>query len=319
MNRILYFCPDFPQPSGGIKTLYRHVARLNEMGLSAALVHQKHGFQATWHDYQVPLLWLEDRPQIHSDDICVFPEVMTETVRQTQHFAAKRVVFALSWQPAYTKLRPGERWSDFGIDHILAKSPTVKRYLEWSMACSVTLIPEYIAPERYFHDPAAKQPQIAFTTRKDNSGEWLQQILTRKGEPFSSFQWLALRNFDEATYAQHLRRTAIYLPTTLQEAMHVSVLEAMTCGCLVVGYAGVGGHDYLVGDGAGQNCILVENGNLLQLGRQLEEVLHRWHREPQAFAPIIANALTTAQRFQAAQAEAEALRSFFTEVAGTDS
>ncbi|MFN8439927.1 MAG: hypothetical protein U0175_04110 [Caldilineaceae bacterium] len=316
MSRILYFCPDFPQPSGGVKTLYRHVARLAELGFTAVIVHQKRGFRTTWHNYDVPMLWLEDRPPIRSDDVCVFPEVMADTVRQTQQIAAKRVVFALSWLPTYNRLRPGERWSDLGVTAVLAKSPTVKRYLEWSMDASVTLIPEYVAPERYFVQPDVKQAQIAYTTRKDNSGEWLQQILTRKGEPFTSFQWLALRNFDEENYAHHLRHSVIYLPTTMQEAMHVSLLEAMACGCLVVGYAGIGGHDYLVAEGPAQNCILVENGNLPELGLKLEEVIRTWSTQPQAFAPIITHAVSTAKRYQDPTAERETLREFYSKLTG---
>ena len=311
MSRIFYFCPDFPQPSGGVKTLYRHVARLCELGFDAAIVHQKHGFTLDWHGYTVPTIWLEDRPKFTGDDLCVFPEVMAEMVRQTQPLPFRKIVFALSWAPSYSRLRPGERWSDLGVTQIIAKSPTVKRFLEWSGDSPVTIIPEQISRDLYFYAPQSKRKQLCFTTRKDNSGEWLQGILTRKGSPFADFHWLALRNFDEATYAQHLRQSAIYLPTTVQEAMHVSILEALACGCLVVGYAGVGGHDYLVAEGEGQNCILVENGNLPQLGQKLEEVIKNWEHTAQLFAPIIANGIATAKRFQHAEAEEEALRGFY--------
>ena len=115
MSRILYFCPDFPQPSGGTKTLYRHVWRLRQLGFEAAIVHQRRGFVLTWHGYEVPILWLEDHPQFGQADICIFPEVMLDFIRQTQGFRGQRVVIALSWAPAYNRLRPGERWQDYAV------------------------------------------------------------------------------------------------------------------------------------------------------------------------------------------------------------
>ena len=84
MTRIFYFSPDFPQPSGGVKTLYRHVHRLRELGFNAAIVHQKHGFRAAWHRFDVPVVWLEDRPQFSAADVLVFPEVMADAVRQRE-------------------------------------------------------------------------------------------------------------------------------------------------------------------------------------------------------------------------------------------
>ncbi|MCB0082153.1 MAG: glycosyltransferase, partial [Caldilineaceae bacterium] len=136
-------------------------------------------------------------------------------------------------------------------------------------------------------------------------------ILTRRGAPFDAFTWQPLRELDEAAYAAQLRQSAIFLPTTMQEAMHVSVLDAMACGCLVVGYSGIGGADYMIGEGDGQNSILVENGNLPALGRRLAEVLTAYYADPQQFAHIVQNGIKTAQQFQDAQAEMAALRAFF--------
>jgi len=311
MQRIFYFCPDFPQPSGGIKTLYRHVYRLRQLGFAAALVHQKQGFTLDWHGFDVPVLWLEERPQFSRADLLVFPEVMTDFIRQTQHFDGTRVVIALSWLPSYSRLQPGERWQDLGITHVLTKSPVIARLLEWSMTIPVTQIPEFVDPARYCFDPRQKRPLVTYMTRKDRSGEWLRGVLTRRGEPFSAFAWTALRNMDEATYARHLREAAVYLPTTVQEGMHVSVLEAMACGCLVVGYAGVGGETYMMGDGAEQNCILVPNGDLLALGQTLADVLCHLHADPQHYTAIRERGMATARRYQDAAAEAQALQAFF--------
>jgi len=311
MTRICYFSPDFPQPSGGVKTLYRHVHRLRESGFDATIVHQKQGFRASWHPYDVPVIWLQDRPQFSSTDVLVFPEVMADAVRQSQQLGDRRVVIALSWAPAYNRLQPGERWQDLGINHVLAKSRTVQRILKWQMGIDVTIIPEFVDPRLYHVESESKDPQVAYMTRKDRSGEWLQGVLTGKGAPFSEFAWQPLRNLDEASYAAHLRRSAIFLPTTLQEAMHVSILEAMACGCLVIGYTGIGGKEYMIGAGEGQNAILVENGDLHALGHALEETMVALHRNPDQFAAIIENGIATARAFQNAEAEIAALRTFF--------
>lgn len=311
MARILYFCPDFPQPSGGTKTLYRHVYRLRQLGYEAAIVHQRRGFTLTWHGYTVPALWLEDRPRFGVEDTLVFPEVMLDYIRQTRNFGGRRVVFALSWALDYARLRPGERWQDFGISRVMAKSPVVKHFLEWYMEIAVSLVDEFIDPARYFRQPGSKQPQIAYLTRKDDTGTWLQAVLNRKGGPLSTYQWLPLRNLEEDMYAHHLRDAAVYVTTTTQEAMNVSVLEAMACGCLVVGYSGVGGNAYMVGQGERQNCILVENGNLPLLGETLEQVLRDLVADPQRYDPVRDNAVATAQVYQDPVREAQSLKDFF--------
>ena len=314
MRRILYFCPDFPQPSGGTKTLYRHVNRLGQLGFAAFIVHQRTGFVLSWHCYQAPILWLEDKPEFRPDDIWVFPEVMLDFIRQTQNFPGQRIVIALSWAPAYHRLRPGERWQDYGIAQVMTKSPVIKRYLEWSMDIQVALIQEYIDAARYVHEPAQKKLKIVYTTRKDTSGEWLQGVLLRKNSAFANYTWLPLRGMNEEIYAQHLREAQIYLATTMQEGMHVSVLEAMACGCLVVGYAGVGGNTYMVGQGAAQNCILVENGNLPALGETLEQVLGNLLSDAQCYDQIRQQAIATAHPYQNAEAEAQSLQTFFSKL-----
>lgn len=311
MARILYFCPDFPQPSGGTKTLYRHVHRLCALGFDAAIVHSQRPFQLTWHNWHVPVLWLADRPQFQADDTLVFPETMLDYIRQTQGFGGQRVVFALSWLPSYHRLRPGERWQDYGIQRVITKSPTIQRYLAWSMDVDATLIREVIDARLYFVPAEPKQARIVYLTRKENSGAWLQGVFARKSLPGPQYQWLALRELAEADYAAHLRASKIFLTTTLQEGMHVSILEAMACGCLVIGYHGIGGADFMVGEGPAQNCLLVENGNLPALGLTIEQALTNLAADPTHYRAIIERGVATAQRYQDPQAESEDLRQFF--------
>lgn len=315
-KRVCYFCPDYPQPSGGTKKLYRHVHRLQEAGAEATIVHQRRDFRLDWHNYPAPVIWLEDRPQFSPDDILVFPEVMAEMVRQTKEFTGARAVIALSWLPSFARMKPGERWQDHGIDRMLTTSPAIQRHLSWSMEIDATLIPEFIDPVRYTYRPSEKQNRIAYLTRKDASGTWLHGILARRDYALAEFEWTPLRNLDENDYAQGLRESTVFVTTTMQEGMHVSVLEAMACGCLVAGYSAVGGDDYMIGDGPNQNCLLAKNGNLLQLGQLLENALHELKRDPAAVDAVRANAVATAERYQDPDAERDSLVAFFSELSG---
>ena len=311
MARILYFCPDFPQPSGGIKTLYRHVQRLGGMGFDAWIVHQKRPFRVTWHGYDAPTLWLSERPQFAPQDVLVIPEVMQQIIQQTVRFAGKRLVIALSWSPAYWNLPPGQTWHSYGIRRVITKSPLIQRYLRWSMGLEATLISEYVDRTRYRHAPEAKRPKVCYLTRKDRSAAWLHGVLSAKGEPFTDFEWMPLREFGEDEYAGHLREATVYVTTNMQEGMNTSVLEAMACGCLVVGYSGIGGGVYMEREGLSQNCILVENGNVPALGEQLESVLRQLADDPKSFGWVIENGLQTARAYQNPDDEAASLRAVF--------
>ena len=311
MSRILYFCPDFPQPSGGIKTLYRHVQRLAGMGFDAWIVHQQRPFLVTWHGYEAPALWLSERPQFAPQDVLVIPEVMPQIMQQTASFAGERIVIALSWSPTYWNLPPGQTWSSYGIKNIITKSPLIQRYLRWSMGIEATLISEYVNCERYCFTPEAKRPKVSYLTRKDRSAGWLQSVLCAKGGPFSDLEWMPLRELSEDEYARHLRETSVYVTTNMQEGMNTSVLEAMACGCLVVGYSGIGGGVYMKGDGLSQNSILVENGNVPALGEQLENVLLQLSADPAAYGRVIENGLQTARAYQNPDDEANSLRAVY--------
>lgn len=93
--------------------------------------------------------------------------------------------------------------------------------------------------------------------------------------------------------------------------MNTSVLEAMACGCLVVGYSGVGGAVYMKPEGPSQNCILVENGNVPALGRRLESVLRDLADRPDAYARLTKNGLETAGAYSDPKDEAESLGAVF--------
>ena len=311
MSKIYYLCPDYQLPSGGTRTLYWQVAQLRNSGLDAWIVHQKSGFSLTWHDIKVPVTSLEDRPHLNPEDILVFSEGMLAMMQQMAKVTVRKVVVALNWTPAYLQLEADDSWSNYSIQAVLSDSPIIANYVQWRMNLPVTVVPTYINPELYYYEPVAKKPLIVYMPHKSEDVAIIRGVLEQRGGIFTNFSWQLLRDFSQADYANYLRQATFYIPPSAQEGGNIAVLEAMACGCIVVGYNGVGGKDFMIGEGSQQNCILVENVNLPELGTTVEQVLTDWTTNPESFTNIIQNAISTRQKDRDPQREAQALANFF--------
>lgn len=317
MGRIFHVVADYPHPSGGVRRMYRHVHLLNRLGFDAVLVHIQRPFRTTWHGYDVPVAWLSDRPPLRGEDVVVCPESAMELLRLLKGVPGRRVVCALAWAPRYLQLSPGESWRDYGVRDVITPSPVVAEFIRWSMGIEATVIPEFVDPGLFRYAPEGKTDSVAYMPRKDPAGDILRAAYSGKGAPFDRYDWIACRDLGQADYAGVLRAARIYLPPSAMEGANVSVLEAMACGCIVVGYHGGGGRAFMRGAGPEQNCVLVENGDLPAYGPALEVVLRALAADPRAYAALIANAVATARPYQNEAAEARGLADFYAKVLET--
>ena len=179
------------------------------------------------------------------------------------------------------------------------------------MGVKVTLIANYVDLRKFTYRPDLKMLKISYMARKDLSGEIIRTIIEKKAGPHQTYRWARLHDLTENQYAAELGTSAVFLATSPQEGMPTSVLEAMAAGCLVLGFSGVGGNDYMVGEGHHQNCILIENGNYPALGKKLESALEILEDNPTAFQRLTANGIETAKRFQDPEEEANSLDAFY--------
>lgn len=312
MACIYFLCPDFERPSGGTRTIYWYACQLRRAGFDAVVVHQKRGFRLSWHGIEVPIASLDGGWTFNSRDVLVFTEGMTRLMQQLASQSAIKTVLALQWVPNYLTLEPGDTWANYGIRAILTPSQAIAGYLQWRLAdLPVAVIPAYIDGSRYRYEESAKEPTIAYVPRKTHDLAIVRAVVESREGLRSPFSWQALANLSEEDYARHLRRCRFYLAPSDREGLNVSVLEAMACGCLAIGYSGVGGNEFMVASGDGQNYIPVENGNLPALGVALERVLATWRQNPHPLQAIVQNAVATATRYQDRDREWEALKAFF--------
>jgi glycosyltransferase involved in cell wall biosynthesis len=80
----------------------------------------------------------------------------------------------------------------------------------------------------------------------------------------------------EAEVARTLRGSRFFLSTSVQEGFGLPPLEAMGCGCLVIGFTGGGGDEFA----STENGFWVEDQNTQALADEVERVLSLYRQNP---------------------------------------
>jgi glycosyltransferase involved in cell wall biosynthesis len=305
---IYFGCPDKDYPVGGIRAIYRHVDILNRNGFDAFVLHRLAPFRCTWFENETQVahrlkypslsqsmsarlarragrsigrLSLDPLPvlDLGPDDILVVPEVMVGLVEFAP--ASPKVVFN---QNAYLTLEPysleveprGVVYRRADVLGAIVVSEDSRRYLE-------TLFPELplwrvhygIDPEM-FAFTRAKRRRIAYMPRKNRRD--LHQVLLRLhiAGQLEGWELVEIAERSEVETAAILRDCAVFLSSAGPEGFGLPAAEAMSAGCVVVGYHGYGGSEFFTPELA----FPVPAGNIVQFADTVADVLATFERAP---------------------------------------
>ena len=88
--------------------------------------------------------------------------------------------------------------------------------------------------------------RIAWMPRKNKAAALqVQQITAARGVLPSPLTWVEIQGKSQAEVAEILRSCHLFMGTGFPEGLALPPLEAMACGCLVAGFAGLGAWDYM--------------------------------------------------------------------------
>jgi glycosyltransferase involved in cell wall biosynthesis len=310
---IYYGCPDKDYPVGGIRAIYRHVDILNRNGFDAFVLHHYYPFRCTWfenstrvaHEVRHPdlsrsvparagrrALRALGRPrsidplpalELTTEDILVIPEAMPRLAE-----IVPGIPKAIFDQNAYLTLAPFALDAELGS--LLYTDPEVlgaivvsedsRNYLE-------TLFPELrIRRIHYGIDPglfafkADKQRQIAYMPRKNPHDVHQVLLRLRLTGRLDGWNVVEIAGRPEAETAAILRDSEVFLSSGHPEGFGLPAAEAMLAGCVVVGYHGYGGREFLTQELA----FPIDVGDVVSFADRLAEVLDTLETHPEALA-----------------------------------
>lgn len=271
---IYVISPDIPTPTGGIKVLYRHVDILNAHGYRAFILHENPGFRCTWFENATPVTYLPlVRPT--SDEFIVIPEIFGPHMAQIAR-GTKKVVYNQSGSLTFqgypidgsgddTPYTDPEVVATFAIsenviDYVGYAFPDMPIYrMRWSIDQSAFS----------FVGASHKKRQICFMPRRrPEEAAQLFNLLKFRGA-LEGFRVVAIHDMTAKQTADVMGQSMLFFSFGYPEGLPLPPAEAMSRGCVVVGYHGWGGKEYFLSD----VCYPVEAGDVLGFARVAEKVL----------------------------------------------
>lgn len=120
-----------------------------------------------------------------------------------------------------------------------------------------------------------KKKQISFMSRK--LPEQIRQVINilKFRDVLWDFELTAIESKTETEVARILQDSLIFLSFSTQEGFGMPPMEAMACGCIVIGYDGNGGKEYF----NEEFCYPVEAEDILNFAKNIEVVINEYRRD----------------------------------------
>ncbi len=258
-KKIAIFLPPLQTISGGFAVLLRLGQHFVNVGCDVCFVVKESDIPHASYAHALPgvkvpiVAW--DDIELGPGYVWIVPEGWVNALVKGLKSKAHCIVYMQAWSFGLTAL-PGEtRWDQLELDFLYVSDP-VRLCLQ-----SITGKDGYILrpgidralfypPELKAPDEGVKRPiRIAWMPRKNKIFSHLVQHAIHdrlaRLNPNITVQWVEIQNFSLEKVATTLRSCHIFFASGFPEGCPLPPLEAMASGCMVVGFAGHGGWDYM--------------------------------------------------------------------------
>jgi glycosyltransferase involved in cell wall biosynthesis len=268
-----FICPDYSVPSGGARKLYHYVDILNAAGLNAAIIHGRSGFRLRWFENKTRVVNARD-VTVGTDDILVVPEIYGPRIlnlpRNIRQVIINQNVYNTVRELAEGVESTAPYISNPDLALVLVVSQDNLEVIKYLFPKIPVRRLHHSIDSNLFHPPlGSKQRRIAYMPRKraDDSASVISLLKIRG--VLDTWETVPLHDLSEMETANILQSAKLFLSFSLREGFGLPPLEALACGCLVVGYHGLAGREYFHPPFA----TAVEDGDIIGFAQSVENAI----------------------------------------------
>lgn len=304
MGRIIFLNPfAADQISGGIKTVFLHAELLWQQDYKV-FINSPQGVP-NWLEkdrFEHLILPVDEAGNfsVTNEDVLIFPEILRERMAELLKtpLPCKKVIFCQNHYYLYSIGYTSAYLKHCGIEKIITVSETAKKGIESLLGkeIDIDIIPPFVN-EHVFTPVNRKQLKILVSDRKwkeHGYGGYIQRIFWQKYPDFPKIPWMSLENMTESEAAKSMQESSILLFLGRMESLPLTPLEAMACGCGIVGFYGNGGYDYARHK---ENGFWHSPEDIIGVVESLYILLNAFWKEDLEILKIVANGQKTAKDF----------------------
>ncbi|MFW6004949.1 MAG: glycosyltransferase [Desulfonatronovibrionaceae bacterium] len=245
MKAVIFF-PPAGRVTGGMAVLLQLGLALKGLGREVEY--------CLWDEKQVPYLEKQGfrtrvgrQLSLGAEDVFLIPEGWPNALAMGINSRARCFVYCQNWAYLFGGLPGNVNWNDLPVEFISVSEP-VRNFIHEVLGKESQVIRPFIDKSIFFPGPArsGNVVNIACMPRKNKALiSLIKRIINSRNPEDQDIRWISIDGADHPEVAGLLRDSHIFLASGFPEGFALPPLEAMACGCLVVGYAGLGGWDYM--------------------------------------------------------------------------
>lgn len=253
--RNVFFIPPLGKMSGGLANIYDLCLALKGLGHEVVLCRMEAGAPGLEEMAGKGLEILDwDGLRLDLDDVWCVPEGWPNVIARGAEAGAHTVVYVQNWAYLLGVLPEGVFWKDLlrgGRLDFLAVSGPVSWFMRKVLGLKTSGILPPVVRECFYHWGARpdNRVRVGWMPRKNPAlARQIQQIAAEAlhleaGAP--RLEWVELHKLSQEELAASLSSCHLFLMTSLAEGFGLPPAEAMASGCVPVGFAGLGGWEYM--------------------------------------------------------------------------
>ncbi len=260
-------------PTGGVKVIYQHCELLNQHGVVAHPVHLGN-FSVDWVEHRCQPLTVHDaRRMVGADDILIVPERIPLAAAP---FASRRKIVFVQNGGLVDKAVAGKRYEDFGFTDVLCCSAYLSDFMAARTALPRHVVTNGIKLDLFRPEAGHRKPNSVLYLRRKNTWGMGREAIMRLPLQLQRQRQRQIKvieapnQFTETAMVALYQQADIFLALGYPEGFALPPLEAMACGCAVVGFTGGGGATHMQD---GDSALVVPDGDAEALSRALQRIL----------------------------------------------
>lgn len=257
------------KPVGGVKVMYQHCLMLREMGYDAYPLIMG-DYEGNFFGYDVEIKYLHEVGfELNDDDVLVSPEFMPYL--GLQFYGGIKVLFnqSQSWRYHDNRLNledKGKNFIEMGHDYVMTCSQHLTEMLQEKMNLLSYPVTNGIDTEKFFPIPSKRIPGRVLALSRKHPEEIAEIV---KLAEHLDFDFRVVDGLTQDELINEYQQADIFLATGYPEGLPLPQLEAMNCGCIVIGFTGGGGSEYMIQH---ETAFVAEDGDCAGVVRQLEVI-----------------------------------------------